>query len=65
MRTGDQLLLMVNGATWTLEFTLPPGRWRCELDTSAGDGSSRWHSGDTTQFMLKARSLVLLVDRNP
>lgn len=62
-RTGDQLLLLVNGRDRDLDFTLPRGAWQCELDTAEPDGSSRWRRTGERVFTLKARSLALLVDR--
>ncbi len=55
------LLMLFNGSVWDRQFTLPEGRWRSLLDSTALRGRSNWagSSGDTCA--LPARSLMLLM----
>jgi glycogen operon protein len=63
---GDApLLLMVNARDIDAGFTLPPGNWVAELDTTQPDGRSTWRraADDAAEpYTLPARSLVLLRD---
>ena len=61
-RSTMPLLLVVNGRDQDTQFTLPPGRWRCELDSAEPDGSSRWTSASAAAFPLRARSVALLAE---
>ena len=71
-RADAPLLLLINGRDTDATFRLPAGAWRCELDSSAPDGRSRWQRGidsddgsgrpDHDDIVLPARSLLLLRD---
>ncbi len=60
-RAGLPLLLLVNARDEALGFRLPAGTWRTELDTTQPDGRSSWTGRGETDYLLPARSLVLLV----
>jgi len=67
-RGGSPLLLMVNARDLDARFTLPPGDWVAELDTTQPDGRSAWRragAAHSDAFELRARSLVLLRDVAP
>ena len=64
-RAGAPLLLMINGRDMDASFQLPPGQWLCDLDSTAPDGSSHWRRGGQTEYLLPARSVVLLRDATP
>ena len=59
-QSGAPLLLLINGRDMDADFSLPPGAWQAELDTTQADGRSGWARGDDTHFNLLARSVVLL-----
>jgi glycogen operon protein len=61
-RAGTPLLLLVNGRDMDAGFKLPPGAWRVLLDSAEDDGRSTWRRGDAVEFMLRSRSLVLMID---
>lgn len=61
-RSHAPLLLMFNARDMDATFRLPPGRWVCELDSTAADGRSRWQRGAEDEYLLPARSVVLLRD---
>jgi glycogen debranching enzyme len=54
------LLLLVNARDMDAEFTLPPGPWHCELDSTQADGRHDWSSGSARHYFLRSRSVVLL-----
>ena len=56
------LLLMVNARDLDAAFRLPPGDWVAELDSTAPDGRSDWRRGTRDDYVLPARSVVLLRD---
>jgi glycogen debranching enzyme len=59
------LLLLFNGRDMNASFQLPPGDWRCELDTCVPNGKSnrQFTSGSKPVVMqLNARSVMLLRD---
>ena len=64
-RAGAPLLLMVNARDMDASFQLPPGQWVCDLDSTAPDGRSTWQRGGQTEYILAARSVVLLRDATP
>jgi isoamylase len=57
------LFLLVNASPLPVDFALPPGSWRCILDT-AHDSLSPDTVWDGT-FAMASRSLSLLVDASP
>jgi len=59
-RAQAPLLLLLNGRDMDASFRLPPGRWVCELDSTAATGRSTWQGQD--EYLLPARSVVLLRD---
>ncbi len=64
-RGGQPLLLLINGRDMNANFTLPPGRWVVELDSTQATGRADAAAGgvDTqTQLMLPSRSVMLLRD---
>ena len=61
-RGGQALLLLVNGRDMVARFTLPPGHWVAELDSSLVDGRSTWVQAQEVDYVLMARSVVLLRD---
>ena len=61
-RGGQALLLLINARDMDATFQLPPGHWHAELDTAAPDGRSTWHRGSHTEYLLSARTVVLLRD---
>ncbi len=61
-KAAMQLLLLVNARDEDVPFRLPPGDWRAELDTGEADGRSAWQRNGAAEFLLRARSLVLLSD---
>jgi glycogen operon protein len=64
-RAAAPLLLLVNARPEDVEFSLPPGNWQTELDTTEPDGASAWRRDGAAHFPLRARSLVLLSDATP
>jgi glycogen debranching enzyme len=60
-----RLLLLFNAREVDAEFTLPPGHWVAELDSSSADGRSPWQRGTATHYHLLSRSVVLLRDAQP
>ncbi|MDE2079948.1 MAG: glycogen debranching protein GlgX [Burkholderiales bacterium] len=67
-RTGQALLLLINGRDRDATFRLPPGCWVAELDTANADGRCHWQqatAGDPDHYPLSARSIVLLRDAAP
>jgi len=68
---GDApLLLLVNARDMDASFTLPPGHWVAELDSTAADGRSTWKADSpcglcASNFLLPSRSVVLLRDTVP
>ena len=64
-RGGAPLLLLINGRDMDASFRLPPGQWLCELDSTQPDGRSSWTRGLLTDYLLPARSVVLLRDAAP
>jgi glycogen operon protein len=64
-RGGAPLLLLINGRDMDASFRLPPGQWLCELDSTQPDGRSTWTRGERTEYLLPARSVVLLRDAAP
>ncbi|MDE2397608.1 MAG: glycogen debranching protein GlgX [Burkholderiales bacterium] len=61
-RGAEPLLLLVNARETDTEFRLPPGRWRCELDSAEADGRFPWQGTSSASYPLRARSLALLSD---
>ncbi len=61
-RATRPLLLLINGRDFDVQFTLPPGRWRGELDTAEPDGEFRGSIPDSGALLLRSRSLALLQD---
>lgn len=61
-RGGQPLLLLINGRDMDANFVLPPGRWACELDSTAADGRSAWQQTDDTPYLLPSRSVALMRD---
>jgi glycogen operon protein len=62
-RGGRPLLLLLNGRDMDASFVLPPGRWRCELDSTRADGRSAWRQGaGEDSCLLPARSVMLMRD---
>ena len=68
-RAAEPLLLLINGRDMDATFTLPPGDWMAELDSSVPDGRTAWRQqpGDAQgpraeHYLLLARSVVLLRD---
>ena len=61
-RATRPLLLLINGRDFDVEFTLPPGHWRGELDTAEADGEFRAVIPDQGALLLRSRSLLLLQD---
>jgi glycogen operon protein len=61
-RSARPLLLLINARDWDGSFVLPEGQWRIELDTAETHGTRDWLGAGGTVFMLRARSLVLMVD---
>jgi glycogen debranching enzyme len=64
-RGGAPLLLLINGRDMDASFRLPPGQWLCELDTTQPDGRSTWTRDERAEYLLPARSVVLLRDAAP
>ena len=56
------LLLLLNGRDMDATFRLPPGQWVCELDSTAATGRSSWQRCGQHDYLLPARSVVLLRD---
>ncbi len=66
-RSGQTLLLLINGRDMDASFVLPPGHWVAELDSTRPDGRSSWHQDHQTAgaaIMLAARSVMLLRDNS-
>jgi glycogen operon protein len=61
-RHGSPLLLLFNARDVDATFDLPAGNWVAELDTTAADGRSTWRRGAADNYLLGARSVVLLRD---
>ena len=61
-RATRPLLLLINGRDFDVEFTLPRGHWRGELDTAEADGEFRAVIPDHGALLLRSRSLLLLQD---
>jgi glycogen operon protein len=61
-RSGEALLLLINGRDRDATFRLPAGRWAVELDSTQPDGRSGWQRGAAEHFDLPSRSVVLLRD---
>ena len=61
-RSTAPLLLLVNGRDMDAAFKLPPGGWQVVLDSAEPDGRSGWRRGGAVEFMLRSRSLVLMID---
>ena len=61
-RARAPLLLLINGRDLDAHFKLPPGQWVCELDSTAADGRSSWQRHGEADYLLGARSVVLLRD---
>ena len=59
---GQCLLILFNAHDMNTSFHLPPGNWVAELDSSATDGRSRWVQEARTEYLLPARTVVLLRD---
>ena len=59
------LLLMVNARDLEARFCLPPGQWVCELDSTTASGRSTWQRRGEDEYLLPARSVVLLRDLTP
>jgi glycogen operon protein len=64
-RGGAPLLLLINGRDMDASFRLPPGQWLCELDSTQPDGRSTWTRDERAEYLLPARSVVLLRDAAP
>ncbi len=60
--SSTPLLLMINGRDMDATFRLPPGQWRCELDSTSAKGRSAWQGQGQQDLLLLARSVVLLRD---
>jgi glycogen operon protein len=56
------LLLMFNGRDMDATFRLPTGHWHCELDSTSAQGRSDWNGPGHQDYLLPARSVVLLRD---
>jgi glycogen operon protein len=56
------LLLLVNARDMDASFVLPVGQWQCELDSTQADGHSAWRCEGLGNYLLPARSVVLLRD---
>ena len=65
VQPAPALLLLINAREVDSDFTLPPGNWVAELDTTAADGRSTWQQGAAPHFHLLSRSVVLLRDFAP
>ena len=55
---GAPVLLLFNAHDEDTGFTLPPGEWQLEFDSSEADGSRPWHGSGA--FPLRARSVAVL-----
>jgi glycogen operon protein len=64
-RSRAPLLLLINGRDMDATFRLPPGQWAAELDSTQANGRSTWQRQGEPEFMLPARSVVLLRDLTP
>lgn len=61
-RSAAPVLLLFNGRDFDTAFTLPPGPWRCELDSAEPDGASGWlQDAGEPSFVLRAHSVAVLV----
>jgi len=60
---GTPVLLLFNAHDLDTDFTLPPGTWRIELDSSEADGCRHWHGRGA--FPLHARSVAVLRQASP
>ncbi len=72
-RGSGALLLMMNGRDMDIDFTLPPGRWVAELDSTHARGRATWRAeptqvggaGVASTYPLRSRSVVLLREADP
>ena len=62
-RGSSPLLMLFNAREADAIFRLPAGDWSLELDSAERHGVREWRGVGDTEFLLRARSLVLLVDR--
>jgi glycogen operon protein len=63
--TGDSVLLVVNGGDEPSRFTLPPGRWKVEVDTCTKDGTRAGAEPLEGDLVASGRSIVLLTQPLP
>ena len=57
------VLMLFNARETDAIFLLPPGDWQLELDSAECHGQRDWQGPGGSDFVLRARSLVMLVDR--